>query len=83
MNIRGFLNARQLVVVLASGGFVGISAAIDYVVRHPEMVNAALGPFMASLVTSALVGAWSAYSGRPVEDVAKEVADQVFGEDPK
>ena len=83
MNIRGFVNARQLVIVIASSGLVGLSAADEYIMRHPADVNAAFGPVLATLLTASLASVMASLTGRPVEEVAKDVADKVLGDEKK
>lgn len=81
MDIRGFLNVRQIVYAIATGLVVGVGASIEHLSTHPELIKGAIGPMLGGLAMTALSATWFAWRGRPVDEVAKEITDKILGDD--
>jgi hypothetical protein len=81
MNIRGHINGRQFLTSLATGLVVGLGAALEHFVRHPELLRDAMSPVAAAMLTTCVMGAYNWYQGKTVEEIVEGIVGGEADED--
>lgn len=81
MNIRGQINWLQLLVIIIAGGLAGLVAFLEFVASNQVEISKLIGPFLTSVVVSGVATALSMFSGKPLKEIANDIAESATGQD--
>lgn len=80
-NIRGQINWWQLAFILVSATLTGLIAAGNHVAGMQGKLAESIGGVLAAALVAAVTSGVAMLSGRPVEDIAEEIIDEMRGKD--
>lgn len=81
LNIKGQNSLRQAVFGVSIGLATGTLASLTWFAGNMNLFSDSLPGLVVAGLTYAAVAIVNAYRGKPIEDIAKEITDQILGEE--